>query len=235
MSGLRLPVFLLPGLMCDHRVWTSQLEELADHDVRAVQGYRGARTLPDMASAVLENAPPKFLLAGHSMGARVALEIYRAVPDRVTGLALIDTGVHPVRPGEADGRCALLALGREQGIEALVDRWLPPMVHEPNRANAEMMTRLRMMSIEAGIDQFEAQINAMLTRPEVESLLPRISVPTLVGVGRQDAWSPVSQHEAIAAAIKGSRLVIFEDAGHMAPAEAPAAATAALRTWIEAR
>jgi pimeloyl-ACP methyl ester carboxylesterase len=54
----------------------------------------------------------------------------------------------------------------------------------------------------------------------------------LVGVGRQDAWSPLAQHEAIAAAIPHARLVVFENSGHMAPIEAPEAVTAALREWL---
>jgi pimeloyl-ACP methyl ester carboxylesterase len=228
-----LPTLLLPGLLCDARVWAPQLRDLADHDVRGVPGYGDARSLTAMAEAALRSAPPRFNLAGHSMGARVALEIVRAAPDRVARLALLDTGVHLPRPGEPAARYALRDLGRSHGIEALVDAWLPPMVWEPNRCDAELMRGMRAMAVEAGLGRFETQIHALLNRPEVESLLPRIDVPTLVGVGRHDAWSPVDQHAAIVAAVPHAALVIFEDAGHMAPLEAPAAVTTALRDWIE--
>ena len=80
---------------------------------------------------------------------------------------------------------------------------------------------------------FETQIGALLARPDPRDLLPGIAVPTLIGVGRQDQWSPVAQHQEIASAISGSTLTIFESSGHMAPFEAPEAVTAALRRWLE--
>jgi len=229
-----LAALLLPGLMCDQRIWAGQMDTLAPLGARAIPGYNGANTLQAMAAHVLAAAPPRFALAGHSMGARVALEVVRAAPDRVVRLALLDTGTHPVQPGEADKRYALLALGRQKGVEALVDAWLPPMVSPRHRENAALVKRMRDMAIEAGVDQFAAQIAALLSRPELESFLPTIAIPTLVGVGRDDEWSPISQHQDIVAAIPNSHLTIFENAGHMAPMEAPEAVTAALKDWLVA-
>jgi pimeloyl-ACP methyl ester carboxylesterase len=186
-----------------------------------------------MAQLALEAAPDRFSLVGHSMGARVALEVYRLAPARVERLALLDTGVHLPQPGEAEKRHALLHIGRSKGAAALVELWLPPMIGPERRQDESLMAPLRRMCIEAGVDAFEAQITALLNRPEVESLLPDIRCPVLVGVGRQDAWSPVEQHEAMAAAIPGAELEVFEKAGHMAPVEAPEAVNSALRRWLE--
>jgi pimeloyl-ACP methyl ester carboxylesterase len=228
------PLLLLPGLICDARVWAPQVEALrATRDVRAINGYGDVDTIGAMAESVLADAPARFALAGHSMGGRVALEIIRRAPERVERLALVSTGVHLPRPKEAEGRFKLLERGVEQGMDALIDAWLPPMVWEPNRLVPGLMDEMARMCADMGIDSYERQIRALLARPEVESLLPTIACPTLVATGRHDEWAPPAQHEGIAAAISGAQLVIIENAGHMVPVEQPQAMTAALAGWLE--
>lgn len=227
------PLLLLPGLLCDDSIWEPQVRALADYDPVAVPGYGDADSLVEMARRALALAPATFSLVGHSMGARVALELLRMAPERVERLALLDTGVHPLRPSEPESRQKLLDLGRAEGMEALVDAWLPPMVHPDRRSDAALMGPLTEMSRKGGIPRFEAQIKALLGRADVLSLLRSIRMPVLVATGRQDEWSPVAQHEEIAALIPGAELVIFEDSGHMAPVEAPDQVNAALRRWLE--
>ncbi|MHB1206227.1 MAG: alpha/beta fold hydrolase [Rhodospirillaceae bacterium] len=224
-------VLLLPGLMCDARIWAPQVA-LDPARIIAVDGYGGADSIAGMARRVLAAAPDTFAVAGHSMGARVALELYRMAPERIERLALIDTGVHGPRPGEAEKRHALLDLGRREGIDRLLDVWLPPMVAAARRTDAALLDALRAMCRAAGVDTYAAQIRALLGRPEAVSLLSRITCPTLVAVGRQDEWSPLVQHQEIAAAIPSSTLEVFEDCGHMSPAEAPAQVNAALARWL---
>jgi pimeloyl-ACP methyl ester carboxylesterase len=230
----RPPLYLLPGLICDARVWRDQVDGLDWPEVVAINAYAGARTMRAMAEIVLAAAPERFALAGHSMGGRVALEVFRLAPERVDRLALLDTGVHPVQPGEREKRMALVEIGRQQGMAALVDRWLPPMVHPARRSDDAFMRPLREMCIEAGLETFEQQVAALLDRPDAGPLLDAIACPALVATGRQDEWSPVAQHEEIAARIPGSTLVVFEDTGHMSTVESPGKVTAALQDWLEA-
>lgn len=209
--------------------WAAQADGLADLSEVHVPSFYGFETLSGMARAVLEEAPPVFAVAGHSMGARVALEIMRLAPARVTRLALLDTGVHPVRPGEPAARQELVDLAREHGMPALAARWLPPMVHA---ADPALMAALTAMVCRATPDIFEGQVRALLSRPDAAAGLAAIRCPTLVGVGRQDSWSPVAQHQAMVAAIGGATLAIFDGAGHMAPMEAAPAVTEAMRAWL---
>ncbi|MGE5723023.1 MAG: alpha/beta fold hydrolase [Sphingomonadales bacterium] len=232
MRPAAAPLLLLPGLMCDERIWAPQLREFAAQGAIAVPGYGDARSLVEMARRALAQAPAHFSLVGHSMGARVALEVFRLAPERVERLALLDTGIHLPKPNEAEKRYALRALGVREGIGRLVDEWLPPMVHPARRSDPALMEPLRAMAIAGGVERYEAQIEALLGRPDVLPLLGTIRCPTLVGVGRQDGWSPVEQHEAIAAMIPGAELAIFEDCGHMSPVEAPRQVNAALARWL---
>lgn len=226
-------LLFLPGLICDARIFAPQLA--AFPDARAVDSYGLAESLPEMARIALAFADregaERFYLFGHSMGGRVALELYRLAPERVSRLALVSTGSHSVGPNEPDGRRKLQALGHEQGFEALVDAWLPPMVAESNRPNEALYGPMRQMCLDKGQAMFDAQIAALLNRPEQQSLLPQIACPTLVMTGELDAWSPPERHRQIAAAISDANLVIVEGAGHMLPLEAPEAVNQAIAEW----
>ncbi len=225
------PLIILPGLMCDSRMFGDQLA--AFHDAQVVDGfYAGCSTISAMAAYALDRMPGRAALLGHSMGARVALEIVRQAPERVARLALASTGTHDVRPGEREGRYRLRDLGREQGAAALVDAWLPPMLGADAARDPGLVAHLRAMCIAAGVDAFTAQAEALLSRPSLADLLPQVAVPTLVIVGSEDRWAPVEQHAAIAAAIPGAQLRVIADAGHMLPAERPAAFNAALSEWL---
>ena len=223
-------LLFLPGLICDARIYAPQLAAFPES--RAVDGYGQIDTLEGMARVVLEQAPESFDLFGHSMGGRVALEVFRLAPNRVRRLALASTGVHSIGEGEPAKRRALQAIGHDDGFAALVGTWLPPMVAEANRSRP-IYGAMRQMCLDAGQGVFDAQINAQLNRPEQESLLAQIRCPALVMTGERDAWSPPAQHEAIAARIADSTLVIVPGAGHMLPLEAPDTVNQAIAAWLK--
>lgn len=225
-------LFLLPGLLCDEYVWRPQIAGLSVPC--RVADFRGFDSLTAMAQSVLDQAPQRFAVAGHSMGGRVALEIMRLAPKRVTKLALLDTGIHPTRPGEAEKRQVLVDLADQKGMNALAKAWLPPMVH-PDRTNDQaLMAPLTAMVERMTPEIFSKQIRALLNRRDAAPVLPTIACPTLVAVGRQDGWSPVEQHQQIADIIPGAKLVVFEECGHMSTVESPEAVTAALKDWLSA-
>lgn len=228
-------LLFLPGLICDARIFAPQLAAFPDS--HAVDSYGLADDLAAMARQALTEADAKgaerFDLFGHSMGARVALEVFRLAPERVRRIALVSTGVHSLGANEPAKRGALQRVGHEQGFAALVDQWLPPMVAEANRAREDIYGPMREMCLAAGQERFDAQIAALLGRPEVESLLPRIAGPALVMTGAEDAWAPPAQHENIARQIANARLVVVEGAGHMLPLEAPDAVNNAITSWLD--
>jgi len=224
-----MTVFLLPGLLCDRFIWSDQIRALERFAQVIVPEFRCVDSITAMARIVLDAAPPTFALAGHSMGARVAIETFRMEPERVERLALLDTGVHARGPHEEAKRGELIEIARTQGMEAVAARWLPPMLHPDHAA---LLGPLTDMVKRSTAETFANQQRALLDRPEARAVLPFVKCPALVLCGRQDAWSPVSQHEEIAAAIPHSKLVIVEDSGHMSPVEQPEAVTQALRAWL---
>jgi pimeloyl-ACP methyl ester carboxylesterase len=227
---LRPTIFLLPGLLCDAEIWSHQSAALSEFAEIVIPDFRFVRSIPAMARLVLDHAPDRFSVAGHSMGGRVTLEVFRMAPERVERLALLDTGIHPRRPGEEAGRQELIDIAHRRGMEALAARWLPGMLHPDHTALLAPLTEMVKRSTP---ETFENQQRALLDRPDARALISTIRCRTLVLCGRQDTWSPVAQHEEIAALIPGSKLVVIEGCGHMSPVEQPAAVTNALkRFWI---
>ncbi len=221
---------ILPGLLCDARLFAAQV---AAFDAVVVDGFYGhADSIGAMADWALARMPDGAALMGHSMGGRVALEMWRRAPDRIAGIAIANSGVHPVRPGEADTRHALLDLGRRSGAAALVDRWLPPMMVPGTSTDDTVYRTIHAMAVDAGVDVFATQIRALLDRPDAESVLPTLTCPVAVIGAEHDGWSPVAQQQAIAAAAPDAVLTIIPRAGHMAPAEAPAAFNRVVDDWL---
>lgn len=229
---MKQSLMLLSGLLCDQSFWTDIPRRLSALAQVSVVSFRGFSSITAMAEHVLQHAPEQFALAGHSMGGRVALEIIRAAPRRVTRLALLNTGVHGVRDGEPQSRARLLRIAYEQGMSALAAEWLPPMMGSDTARTAELMPQLTAMIERSTTTAYAEQMSAMLGRPEVMSLLPSIAVPTLLLSGSDDTSSPVSQQQSIRRKIPHATLFEIHGAGHMAPLERPDSVAIALREWL---
>lgn len=229
----RETIILVPGLLCDAVVWEHQEAALAGlYDVIIPELTR-QDSMAAMAAHVLSLAPERFSIAGHSMGARVAIEVWRQAPGRVTRLALLDTGVHPASADELPKRQAMLDISAGHGMTALADAWLPPMV-KPGLLETDTDLRARLYAMVERMTPtiHRQQITALVNRPDAAPLLPQIACPVLIGVGELDRWSPPEQHEPMVAAIPSARMVVFDGAGHMAPMETPEAVSAALVEWM---
>jgi pimeloyl-ACP methyl ester carboxylesterase len=235
--AMKPTLMLLPGLMCDAAVWAPQVAALQNQFECVVPSYGLRDSLVAMAQQVLDEAPTeRFSLAGHSMGGRVALEVMRLAPQRVQRLALLDTGTAPLAPGadgerERAGRMALLSQSQRQGMRTMGRQWASGMVH-PDQRNSPLFETVLDLLERSSPQQFAAQINALLIRPDASALLPSITCPTLVLCGREDAWSPPAQHQRMQAAIAGAVLCIVERCGHMSTLEQPQAVNDALAAWL---
>lgn len=231
-TSRKTPLLLLSGLLCDNSVWEDTAKLLADVTQVSIISFAGCRSIPEMAAKVLAQAPPRFALAGHSMGGRVALEVIRAAPDRVTRLALLNTGVHPRQEQEVAGRQRLCALAETDGMAAVADAWLPPMMSPAGRQNPALMQRLKAMVTRHSPVEFHGQIQALLNRPNAAEVLPQIAIPTLFLSGTEDQWSPIAQHETMQQQVPGSTLVALAGVGHMSVVEAPQLVAQALRDLV---
>lgn len=235
----RLPLLLIPGLMCDHAVWDPVIPALGEY-VEPVVVHHGLNdTLTGMAECLLAAAPERFAIAGHSMGGRVALEVVRLAPERVERLALLDTGYQartsgPAGEEETHKRQALLEVARTRGVRAMAQTWVQGMVHPRRLDDAHLIENIVAMFERKSADIFGLQIHALLNRPDASAVLQGIRVPTLVLCGREDSWAPVSQHQDIVHHMPAGQahLEVVADAGHMSSMEQPGAVADALCVWL---
>jgi pimeloyl-ACP methyl ester carboxylesterase len=230
-------LILVPGIICDAAVWEHQARHLRDLAIVTIPDHGSLDSLPAMAEAILKRAPERFALAGHSMGGRVAFEVFRQAPERVSRLALLDTAVAPRRSGregeeEAVQRYRLLERARKEGMLAMGAEWVQRMVHPGRLSDTDLINAILEMIARKTPDIFAAQIKALLERPDATALLPQIQFPTLVLCGREDAWSALAGHEKMASLIPNGRLVVIEHCGHMSTMERPMEVSAAMRDWL---
>jgi pimeloyl-ACP methyl ester carboxylesterase len=229
----------VPGLLCDAAVWAGPVERLAPRTRCSVFDPERLDTLAAMARALLAKAPPRFALAGHSMGARVAFEVMRQAPERVTRLAILDAD-YRARPAGAAGeaerrqRLALLELARTHGMRAMAERWLPALVHPDRIRDVKLMHALYDMAARRNPAVLAAQVKALLDRPDATEVLRGVRCPTLVLCGRDDNWSGLARHQEMAAIVPRARLVVVERCGHMSTMERPTEVAAAMEQWLTA-
>jgi len=189
-------------------------------------------TIAGLASDALAQAPAGALaLAGHSMGGYVALEIMRRAPARVERLALLNTHARPDSPESTENRRRLLALA-ERDFEAAAAALLEKQVTPAHMADPAMTATITQMARSIGHEAFARQQAAIMARPDSRPGLARISCPTLVIAGRDDAIMPLALLEELAEAIPGARLQVLDECGHASMLEMPEAVTDALHLWL---
>jgi pimeloyl-ACP methyl ester carboxylesterase len=222
-------VLLIPGLLSDAHVWQGALAvmdaEVADVTTQA--------SIPDMAADLLARHPGPLLVAGHSMGGRVAMEMGRLAPDGILGMALLNTGIHARRDGEEAKRQTLIDLAYRGGMAELARVWLPPMLSQDRAPEAAVLAGLTEMVCRMTPEIHERQMRALLNRPDAAATVGAWTGPLALIAARQDGWSPVSQHQDIARLCPQACLTVIEDAGHFAPVEQPDAVADALLAWLK--
>ena len=226
--------------MCDSAFWLPLMQSLsASQDPLPCQvaDYGDADDLKAMVEGVLATAPAEFVLAGHSMGGRVALEVARLAPSRIRKLVLMDTGYLPLAPGEAGdiekaGRMALIRVAQQDGVRAMASQWIKGMVHPARLADTALISEILDMFARKSAERFVRQQNALLTRPDASAVLAGLSLPTLLLCGRQDGWASVPQHQAMQALAPHASLSVVEDAGYMVLMERPEPTIQAIRAFI---
>jgi len=223
---------LIPGLLCDERLWDEQIAPLAERAEISVADITGQSTIAEMGAAVLKQPAQSFCLAGFSLGSQVALEIMRVCPERVERLALLSATHGGLLPAvEAAIRQAVEVIERE-GLDCYLEQVYPSYV-APARVNDESLKRTFMeMGRRVGKDAGVRQMHALLSIKAPFRNVEQIRCPTLILGGREDRRTTPEAHQLLNEEIRGSQLVMVEGAGHFTPLEQPGMVTGALQRWM---
>jgi pimeloyl-ACP methyl ester carboxylesterase len=223
-----LPIILVPGLTGSLRSYADILSGLWRHGPVTVAHPTEDDTMAGMARRILAEAPPRFVLVGHSMGGYVALEIMRQAAARVAKLALLNTSARTDAPEVTEARLRRIALTRQGRFAEQQAAAFPNSVHPSRAADPALREQARLAAEEVGPDAFIRQQTAIMGRSDSRPLLADIRIPTLVLTSDTDLLVSNAFSREMAEAIPGARLVIVADCGHSSPAEQPAAVNAAL-------
>jgi pimeloyl-ACP methyl ester carboxylesterase len=227
-----IPIVLVPGLLCTAELFAPQIPALWPYGPVTVASTLEGETLGDMAAAILAAAPPRFALAGLSMGGYLAFEILRQAPGRVLKLALLDTSARPDTPDQTRLREALLGQVRTGDFDAVLGESLSRLLHPAHREIPALAETSLRMARTLGLAGLERQTRAVIGRPDSRPDLPAIAVPTLVLVGEDDLLTPPHLAREMADAIPGARLALIPRCGHASTLEQPDAVNRALVDWI---
>lgn len=227
-----LPVVLIPGLLCTPRLYAEQLSALWRFGPVTVADHTRDDSVGGIARRLLAAAPPRFALAGLSMGGYTAFEVMRTAPQRVARLALLDTAARADVPEQSDRRRAQMALARDGRFAEVLEPLFLSWVHRAHRTDAALRGIVWRMAEDTGPEAFVRQQTAIMTRPDSRPGLAAIRCPTLVLVGDGDEATPPDRAAEIANGIAGARLVTVPEAGHLSTLEQPQHVTRALVEWL---
>jgi pimeloyl-ACP methyl ester carboxylesterase len=229
-----LPIVLVPGLLTSPRLFSEQLPALWHHGPVTIADTTRDTTIAAIASRILAHAPPRFALAGLSMGGYISFELARQAPGRIDRLALLDTSARPDTPELTQRRQAQIALARSGRFAEVADQQFPLLLHPSRQGDPAARELVRLMAAETGAEAFIRQQQAIIGRVDSRPGLGAIACPTLVLVGDGDQLTPPELSAEIAGNIPGARLVVVACAGHLTPLDQPEEVTKALVEWLQA-
>lgn len=230
---MREPLVFLPGMMCDARLFASQITELSRDVPVMVAPITGGSRIEEIASGLLDHLPRRFALAGLSMGGIVAMELLRRAPDRVTRIALMDTNSLAETPQSAADYEPLISKLKAGLLDQAVNSIMRPEYLAPGPERAHVLNCVAKMADGIGCDAITQQARALQRRRDYQETLRKCKIPAMVMCGEHDTLTPLKRHEFMAGLIPCADLAIIRDAGHLPSLEAPDAVTAALRAWLK--
>ena len=229
-----MPIVLLPGLNCSPRLYGPQLPALWRIGPVQVADHTRADTMQGIAASILAAAPPQFHLVGLSMGGYIAFEILRQAPERVLKLALLDTSARADLPEQAERRRGFIQLAMDGRFHEINDILWPLLVHPARQSHKALRVVVDAMAAETGADAFVRQQSAIAGRPDSRRDLHSIKSETLVVVGEADQITPPQLAHEIADGIRGARLEVVAECGHLSTLERPEVMTRLLMDFLAA-
>lgn len=227
------PLLLVPGVLCDRLLWSAQIEALSPYADISVPDHTRHNSMSGIAKDILAHAPPRFSIAGLSMGGFIIFELWRQAPDRIQRIALLNTNARPADPEFELPICEqLLEQARTEGVAAVAETLIPHFLSPPCQDNEAMRQIVFAMAEVTGVENMRNQMQACMKRPNSCPDLPGLSAPALIISGLDDPLTPPEQHEEMAELLPNASFEIIDDCGHLSTIEQPDAVNALLQDWL---
>lgn len=227
-----IPLLLIPGMMCDARMWGDLSEGLPSREILHALPVSG-ETIEHIAAEILKDAPARFALAGLSMGGIVAMEMLAQAPDRIERLALLDTNPRAEIPTVQVRRAPQIERVLAGGLENVMREDMIPHYFIATAPRPDLEALCLDMAMTLGPEVFRRQSLALRDREDRQAVLAKFKGPALVLSGEDDRLCPRDRHDLMHRLMPQSQQVIIADAGHIPTLERPDETTAAIRNWLE--
>ncbi len=225
MPDLKHDLVLIPALFCDGGLYKDvkfQLEESINVHVLAAP----RDTMDESVAAILEQAPPQFVLGGTSYGASLAIEIALAAPERVKALWIM--GADPAAPDVAAMNGLVQTI--ETNLDGAID-YLAGAVVLP--AHTEQAEAFKAMAKRVGADTASKQARSLATKRSVEDKAQALTMPVLAIWGADDAIVPAAKGHGFVEHVQGAEWHVLDDCGHLPTMEKPTEVVAIAREWLQ--
>lgn len=226
-----IPLVLIPGMMCDWRLFAPQLSAMGRRPV-LLAAPTEFETMQEIAAAILAVAPPRFAVAGLSLGGIVAMEMLAQQPERIDRLALLDTNPRAETPEAQSRRLPQIERALAGELRAVMRDEMKPNYLAEGPGRHRIMDLCMDMALDLGPQIFARQSRALASRRDRTEALAAWRGPALVLMGAEDRLCPRDRHDLMHALMPQSRLVVVEGAGHLPTLEQPEAVSEAMLHWL---
>ncbi|MGL5601602.1 MAG: alpha/beta fold hydrolase [Silvania sp.] len=233
LNNTHMPLVLIGGTLCNRRLWQPIVDQLALSAAICVEPT-GATTAEQVSQRLRSELPPRFLLAGFSLGAIVALQMIADAPERIAGLALLSVNPLADRPENATPRREAVRAAREQGLANWLSASLWPKYVAPSRLHdRELHAVICQMAEECGPDVLATQTEIAISRGDNREALAAATCPIIIINGLHDPICTPHYHQLAAESAPQATSVTLTQAGHFTVLEAPDEVAIPLRQWIQ--
>jgi pimeloyl-ACP methyl ester carboxylesterase len=230
---MTLPLVLLPGMMCDARLFGPQIDAFSAARVVQVAPIGGHDSVAALAREVLLHAPPVFALLGLSMGGIVAMEVMRQAPQRVRGIALLDTNPLAETEQAKAKRALQIAMVNQGHLREVLQKDMKPNYLMPGPDKHRLLQLCMDMALALGPQVFEHQSVALRDRTDQSVTLMASHIPSLLMCGEHDQLCPLDRHQLMQQFMPHATLEVIDNAAHLPTLEQPLQTNAALLRWLQ--
>lgn len=225
MTHASLRLDLIPGTLCDDRMWARLAPLLPGVDLHHVPLAK-AQTRDQMQELIAAHSAPKSNLVGFSLGAYLAVEYAVAHPERIATLVLIANSCKGLLPAEVEARKRIVAMLQKNAYSGMTRHRLRELLHPAHVADASMTGVIQDMAVDLGKEVLLTQFTTTIDRVDYMDRLHALPFPVLIVGAEGDQLVDAADLREMAALLPDARLRLIGDdaqepSGHMVPLEAP--------------
>lgn len=225
MTAVPLRLDLIPGTLCDERMWARVAPLLDGFDLHHVPLHQ-ARTREQMRELIATHSAPKTHLVGFSLGAYLAVEYAVAHPERIGTLVLIANSCKGLLPAEVEARKRIVGMLEKNAYSGMTRHRLRELLAPAHVDDTSITGLIQAMAVDLGKQVLLAQFTTTIDRVDYMDRLHELPFPVLIVGSESDQLAHADDLRAMAALLPDARLHMIsvdaqEPSGHMVPLEAP--------------